>query len=80
MSATIATTATSTRVRRMIVNLKPGDRIRISRFELPISITQNIIETEVLAVRRSEDRCYRVLTSYGELLPHQPTDKYELVS
>lgn len=68
-----------TRIRRMIINLKPGDCIRVPSKELPKSSSPDLIETEVLEVRRDELGWYRVLTTVGDLLPHQPNDKYELV-
>jgi hypothetical protein len=66
------------RVRRMILNLKPGDRIRISANELSENNARGVIETEVLEVQHSAG-WYRVMTSCGTLKPHQPTDKYEVV-
>ncbi|GAC1459522.1 MAG: hypothetical protein NVS2B14_07580 [Chamaesiphon sp.] len=66
--------------RRMVANLKPGDRIRVSSQELPLLHARTgLVEVKVLGIERQPEGWHTLVTDYGKLKPRQPTDKYELV-
>ena len=61
---------------KMIANLQAGDCIQFAGYEL--GLTDRVIESTVVGVRKLPEGWHQVNTVIGALKLHLPTDKYAI--